>query len=246
MKRILCSPNRSWSTKTSLIAGLMSPVVLSAQTPRTFTACYVPGVGAMYMVGEPGLPSGCLSQNHEQISWTEGQDGTVTLEDGAVNTAMLADGAVTALKLADAAVTTDKISPGAVASDQLADQSVARSHLGLAVVGGDQIEARSVSGNHIGLQSVLGENLDIDIRVVESEPVVAASGTTAYAAAVCPAGYAVLGGGWDIATGDQTVTVITSTPGISLQSERQWLVGIRNQSPQSYTFRARAVCADVF
>jgi hypothetical protein len=56
-----------------LLAGLLlAPGLASAQTPRTFTACYVPDVGAVYMIGETGLPSACFSDNHVQFSWVDG------------------------------------------------------------------------------------------------------------------------------------------------------------------------------
>src|SRR5204863_2444466 len=69
----------------------------AAQTPTTFHACYVPSVGAMYMIKLTGLPPGCLAAAHVEVSWTEGG----TSADGSITTAKLADGAVTTVKLAD-------------------------------------------------------------------------------------------------------------------------------------------------
>ena len=45
-----------------LTAGLASGVgiPLGAQTPQTVSACYVPAVGAIYMIKLPGLPQNCL------------------------------------------------------------------------------------------------------------------------------------------------------------------------------------------
>ena len=44
---------------------------LSAQA-TTFTACRVPDVGAIYMIGVAGAPPACLEPSHIQFSWTEG------------------------------------------------------------------------------------------------------------------------------------------------------------------------------
>jgi|JI10StandDraft_1071094.scaffolds.fasta_scaffold105346_2 hypothetical protein len=60
-----------------LTAGLASGVgiPLGAQTPQTFSACYVPAVGAIYMIKLPGLPQNCLAPAHKEISWQEGATG---------------------------------------------------------------------------------------------------------------------------------------------------------------------------
>jgi hypothetical protein len=44
-----------------------------AQEPVVFHACYVTEVGAIYLIGLPGLPVSCLSASHQEISWTEGE-----------------------------------------------------------------------------------------------------------------------------------------------------------------------------
>jgi hypothetical protein len=62
----------------------------------TYTACYVPSVGAVYLIKRSGLPSACLSTAHVEFSWTEG--GAVA--DGSVTTAKIVDGAVTTAKIA--------------------------------------------------------------------------------------------------------------------------------------------------
>ena len=92
----------------ALILALSAPWTVQAQEAQTFQACYVPDVGALYLINLPGLPEACLSENHEPVSWTEGED----LADGAVSTAKLADGAVTAEKLVDGAVTPEKLADG--------------------------------------------------------------------------------------------------------------------------------------
>ena len=68
-------------------------------------ACYVPSVGAVYLVGLQGLPTGCLAPGHVPVTL-----GAGALADGAVTAAKLADGAVVTVKLADGAVTPAKLS----------------------------------------------------------------------------------------------------------------------------------------
>lgn len=145
-----------WALPMQLaVAGVLllgSVARLTAQE-TTFHACYVPNVGAVYMIKIPGLPEGCLSDLHVEISWTDGSatssggnlagviageglvgggtEGEVTLGigDQGVGSAMLADGAVTASKLADGAVTSSKFVDGAVTASKLADGSVTQDKL---------------------------------------------------------------------------------------------------------------------
>jgi len=56
---------------------------MSAQERQTFRACYVPEVGAMYMIGFSGLPMECLSSEHVEIGWSEG--GASVADHGALN-----------------------------------------------------------------------------------------------------------------------------------------------------------------
>jgi hypothetical protein len=101
---------------TLLVAGDASS--LAAQT--TFTACRVPNVGAIYMIGVAGAPSDCLDASHVEFSWTEG--GTV------------ADGSITTAKLADDAVTSAKIAANSLTADDLASNSVGGSETGIEIV----------------------------------------------------------------------------------------------------------------
>lgn len=98
---------------------------LSAQG-TTFNACYVPNVGAIYLIKIAGLPQNCLSGSHIEISWT---DGSPNVADGSIVTVKLADGAVTTVKLADLAVTAAKLAAGAVGTAQLADGAVTSAKL---------------------------------------------------------------------------------------------------------------------
>ena len=48
---------------------------LAAHAQQTFSACYVPSVGAVYMIKLPGLPTSCLAPLHQEITWREGATG---------------------------------------------------------------------------------------------------------------------------------------------------------------------------
>jgi hypothetical protein len=48
----------------------------SDPSPKVLSACYVPEVGLVYRIGEPGLPDHCLGPKHVQFSWNaEGPKG---------------------------------------------------------------------------------------------------------------------------------------------------------------------------
>src|SRR2546425_1834994 len=103
----------------------------ATQTPTTFYACYVPSVGAMYMIKLAGLPTACLSTAHVQIDWTEG--GAVP--DGSITTPKLADRAVTTAKLDNAAVTLTKLATNSVGSAQIVDDAVGSADIAAGAVG---------------------------------------------------------------------------------------------------------------
>ncbi len=102
-------------------AGLVPPV--GGQT--TFHACYVPSVGAVYMIKLTGLPASCLAAAHVEISWTEGGAPA----DGSITTAKLADNSVTSPKIVDGAVTSADIANGTIAAVDLAPNAVATSNI---------------------------------------------------------------------------------------------------------------------
>ena len=61
-----------------LVLLVVTPLVFgvgraSAQT--TYDACYVPSVGAIYLIKQAGLPAACLAQGHVAFSWTSGGAG---------------------------------------------------------------------------------------------------------------------------------------------------------------------------
>ena len=113
---------RSATRRTRLLAliatvGWVMPAASAAQEATEFYACYVPEVGAMYLINLPGLPADCLSENHEPISWRDGGD--------------LAPGSVAAEHLASRSVTSEALADGAVGSRELASGAVSGDHLDL-------------------------------------------------------------------------------------------------------------------
>lgn len=48
-----------------------------AQTTESFHACYVPEVGALYVIKLDRLPGDCLAESHVEITWTEGGAGAL-------------------------------------------------------------------------------------------------------------------------------------------------------------------------
>lgn len=62
---------RRWTRlAAAVVLSAVASAPLSAQ--QTFQACYVPDVGAMYLINLDGLPTSCLSETHQEITWTEG------------------------------------------------------------------------------------------------------------------------------------------------------------------------------
>lgn len=129
------------------------PASLSAQA--TFTACRIPDVGAIYMIGLAGLPTECLDPSHVEFSWTEG--GSVA--DGGITTPKLADGAVTTTKLADAVVTASKLAAGVVDSLTIANGSILGEDLKSGTIGSAQITNGSISGDDVEDASLTAADL---------------------------------------------------------------------------------------
>lgn len=125
----------------------------------TVHACVVPQVGAVYLLDLPGLPTECLSEEHQEVRWTDG-----TVLPGSVNTDLIADRAVTSAKLApaavgeeqlvEAAVTASHIAPQAVGSSELRSGSITGVHLAPGAVGATAIADLSVSSRHLRAGSV--------------------------------------------------------------------------------------------
>ena len=135
-----------------LASGLMMARPAAAQS-QTFYACYVPDVGAMYLIKIPGLPANCLSASHVEISWTEG--GTGEVADGSITTAKLADGAVTGIKIAEGAVTSGHIGEGAVTDVQIVEGAVTTTKLADGAVTSTKIAAGAVTDAQLGEGAVM-------------------------------------------------------------------------------------------
>ncbi len=134
---------RRWGLVMSVAAALSaSQAAVEAQTPQTFHACYVPNVGAVYLIRISGLPSACLSASHVEISWTEGAG---EIEDGAITTAKLADGAVTAAKIASEAVGSQQVADNSLTAGDLAPNAVGTSEIADGAVTAAKLEAGAVT-----------------------------------------------------------------------------------------------------
>jgi hypothetical protein len=160
------------------LLGMLPTLALSApaeaqSSERTFTACWVPEVGVVYLIREAGLAEDCLSEAHEEFSWTEGTGGTPELIEGSVTTDVLADASVTAEKLRADAVSSEKIAPrsiasddlalGAVGAEELADDAVAEAKLADGAVTAPKIEDGAVASSHIADGAVATADLDPDV-----------------------------------------------------------------------------------
>lgn len=109
----------------ALALGLALPGTAQAQS-TTYTACYVPDAGAVYMIGQQDTPSSCLESSHVEFSFSS--------DTAALTTDDLADGAVTTPKISSGAITTDKLSFDAVDSGTVLDSSLTESDLDSSVL----------------------------------------------------------------------------------------------------------------
>lgn len=193
----------------------------AAAQGTTYFACYVPTVGAMYLIKLPGLPGACLSTSHQQVSWTDGAaltDGSITtpkLADGAVTTAKLLDGGVGTVDLADGAVTSPKLAAGSVGTAQLADGSVTSAKL-------------ASGGSRLGVP-----------HIVQVGPLTAPNQSGGALEASCPAGEVILSGGYMTSSG---VAYFTASYPLDTTT---WRVVVFNNSGSSMTFGAYALCAAI-
>lgn len=238
-----------------------------AASQQAFRACYVPQVGAMYLLDLPGLPTECLSTEHEQISWTEGEPvgpvGSDDLEDGAVTTPKIGSGAVTAAALSEGAVTSVALADSTVGPSHLRAGSVLESHLGPESVGSEEIQfgavgaadlaigavqdyhisAGAVDEGAIAPGAVAGDRLAIQFQRIEDLDLAILSGSSITPSLTCPAGFIALVGGWfSTATG---LRAQGSTPATSTAQPTRWVFRFRNDGSGLAEVSIYVVCADL-
>lgn len=150
------------------IGASFAPAELSAQT--TFTACRIPDVGAIYMIGLAGLPTECLDPSHVEFSWTEG--GTVA--DGGITTPKLADGAVTAAKLAADAVDSLSIVDGSILGEDLRSGTIGSLQIANSSITGADVEDASLTAADLAdgaagsiVQGLLGDSGGLTTNVTD-------------------------------------------------------------------------------
>lgn len=59
-------------------AAAPTPSAAIAAAPAVFYACYIPIIGTVYRIKQPGLPNQCFFGSHVQFSWTDGAGSGVT------------------------------------------------------------------------------------------------------------------------------------------------------------------------
>lgn len=119
----------------ALFALALLAVPAAAQDPQVFHACYVPDVGAVYMIKIAGLPEACLAESHVEVSWSDG---------GAPG-----DGSITSAMLADAAVTAAKLDAGAVGDAQLSFDPATQAELDAVTAGLGETGTVNEDGNPV-------------------------------------------------------------------------------------------------
>jgi hypothetical protein len=215
-----------WQLLAQTATGLGLAAILQASPAAaqgtTYYACYVPTVGAMYLIKLPGLPTACLSTAHQQMSWTDGAapaDGSITtpkLADGAVTTAKVLDGGVGTVDIADGAVTSPKLAAGSVGTAQLADGAVTSAKL-------------AAGTPKLGVPHIINAGL-----------ITLPAYGVAELDATCPAGEVVTGGGY-LTTSSPSLLVRQNYP----LNSTTWHLNVSNSSGSNMGLDAYAVCAAI-
>src|SRR2546423_3304075 len=135
--------------RSVLAAALMSIAGVAMGSAQAVNACYVPNVGAIYLVGLTGLPTACLSTSHVAIAL-----GGASLPDGSVSTAKIVDGAITGPKIGHAAVGAGNIASGAIQPGNIAAGAVMPGNLAPNAVGTGQIAPNAVGSSQIAAGAV--------------------------------------------------------------------------------------------
>lgn len=133
--------------RVAAVAAALFMASTTTGAAQAVNACYVPAVGAIYLVGLPGLPAGCLAAAHTAIALGGGGGGA------------LADGSITAVKLADGAVITIKLADGSVTAAKLATNAVGANHIATNAVGSDEVASSAIGSSEIADGAVTGLDL---------------------------------------------------------------------------------------
>lgn len=146
--------------RSAAIAVLLSTGGASIGTAQAINACYVPAVGAVYLVGLTGLATTCVAPGHVAINLSS---GGITLREGDVTTAHLADGAVTTAKIA-AGTSVDLLGGIAASgfalashthsSSGIADGAITQTKLATNAVGSTNLQSGAVQNSHIAANAV--------------------------------------------------------------------------------------------
>ena len=207
------------------VVAILAPTVPSPVSAQTFTACRVPEVGAIYMIGVPGTPTACLDPSHVEFSWSE--SGQVA--DGAVTTDKIADDAVTASKIADDQITSQHILPEGLDGTSIAANSIGSAELRSNSVGLFEIQSNAVGPDELGL-----------VVVTES-----GSFSTSNEAliVVCPVGKRVIAGGYRALAMSPFMPEELTVTQNGIFSDTEWLVRVDwHVTPSIWGFEAFAIC----
>jgi hypothetical protein len=222
--------SRGLVAATAILLASLFASDLQAQT--TFTACRVPDVGAIYMIGVSGAPSACLDPSHIEFSWTEGSGA---LAEGSVTTTEILDGTIAAADIGADAVTSAEIADGTIVAGDVDDTSVQRRVASNCVVG-SYIRAIAADGTVTCQQdsapSILGyvqTSADFNIP---------ASATNEIIEATCPSGTALLSAGLN------RTTSISVHDSHALDSTT-WRYRVANSSGGTVLVRIHLTCARI-
>jgi trimeric autotransporter adhesin len=189
------------------------------------------------------------------------------LGKGAVTTQKLRNGAVTAVKIRNGAVTGIKIALGAVGSSQLADGGVRSVDLGGGVVTAAKLKNGAVTNDKLGANAVTsGKIQDGAVTAAKLAPTFNAqlvrnisyvpatspsnnSEATKTAAATCPTGKQVIGGGAKVNGGTILVAITESAPSpANAEGKRTgWTAVAKEESggaASNWSVEAHAICAE--
>ncbi|MEX2048647.1 MAG: hypothetical protein WEB90_03630 [Gemmatimonadota bacterium] len=201
-----------------------SPAAASAQT---FSACRIPAVGVIYMIGVSGAPADCLDPTHVMFSWIEG--GQVS--DASITTNKLAAGAVTSSKIASGAVVLGHLGTGSVSSGAIIDGTVTAADIGNNAVGSAEIQAGAVGPS------------ELDLEVITVPGSYGAATPVASITANCPAGKRVIAGGYRMTSLVGAGTWELATPLNGPSGDTGWVVQASwSTTPSSWSWNVFATC----